>query len=111
MRKLLIFQLVWIYFFVVGSISATAQVDSVLILNENFEQSFNNAINTADWDLSSTSPINDVKSLKHRLSSIAGASYISYPISEALPENGNITWRFNLKNGNWTLDITLIHQF
>ncbi|WP_431164805.1 lamin tail domain-containing protein [Tenacibaculum halocynthiae] len=53
------------------------------------------------WTSSTTSPITGSHSLKHNLSNTAGNSYISKSISGLNLTSQEITWQFNLKNGNW----------
>jgi hypothetical protein len=88
-----------------------AQADSVLIINQNFETDFQDAVNQADWVLSTTSAISGTKSMKHNLTNKAGSSYISFPFSAGNIANGKFTWRFKLKNGNWAPSSTNKFQF
>ncbi|WP_299135725.1 lamin tail domain-containing protein [uncultured Tenacibaculum sp.] len=73
-------------------------------INDNFD---NGAITgwtqgtNGHWTSSTTSPINGSHSLKHNLSNTAGKSYISKSISSLDLTTQDITWQFNLKNGNW----------
>ncbi|WP_435262093.1 lamin tail domain-containing protein [Tenacibaculum sp. nBUS_03] len=53
------------------------------------------------WTSTSASPISGSHSLKHNISGAAGKSYISKSISNLNLTTQNITWQFNLKNGNW----------
>ncbi len=73
-------------------------------INDNFDNgtitSWTQGTN-GHWTSSTTSPITGSHSLKHNLSNTAGKSYISKPISGLDLTTEDITWQFNLKNGNW----------
>ncbi len=53
------------------------------------------------WANSTTDPITGAQSLKHNLSGVSNESYIYHDISSLNLATQNITWQFNLKNGNW----------
>jgi len=53
-----------------------------------------------NWAASATAPITGANSLKHNLSGVNSTNYIyaspSYDVN-----TGDVTWRLNMKNGNW----------
>jgi len=58
--------------------------------------------NTQDWTNSDYEPITGTHSLKHNLDGVSGESYISRSLNGLSLEDGLTTWRFNMKNGNWS---------
>ncbi len=81
-------------------------IDSLLVGRYCFYDDFENGNlakwkNTADWDASSQDSINGIYSLKHNLSGVSGASYISAKFDDANMNHGKMVWRSVLKNGNF----------
>lgn len=75
-------------------------------LNDNFDHgNLTNWIENSPgtWSSNLENPINGTNSLKHNLTSEAGAgiSYISHNTSGLDLKNQDISWQFNLKNGSW----------
>ncbi len=62
--------------------------------------------NTAHWNITNQSPVAGNYSLHHNLTGIRSDSYISRKINTSGFNNGLITWRFKLKNGNWIFGAT-----
>lgn len=71
-----------------------------VIFFEDFEQgTLAGWGNTGDWEISEESPISGSYSLKHLSGS--GTSYIYHPLEIANLNSDTVTWRLQLKNGNW----------
>ena len=62
--------------------------------------------NTAQWSISSSSPVAGKYSLRHNLTGIRSSSFISRKIPVTGFNDGLITWSFKLKNGNWIFGST-----
>jgi hypothetical protein len=70
------------------------------IISDDFEHgTLSGWGNTGDWENSEESPVSGLFSLKH--SSGSGISYIYHPLEIADLNANTITWRLQLKNGNW----------
>ncbi|AUC15751.1 hypothetical protein BTO06_11585 [Tenacibaculum sp. SZ-18] len=90
--------LIYLLFFL-HSLTVTGQV-----INDDFEDGDLSGWTegtVGHWSNSNTDPITTTQSLKHNLSGVSDESYIYHDISSLNLTTQNITWQFNLKNGNW----------
>ncbi len=74
------------------------------VINDNFEDGNLTGWvqgTAGHWTNSTDSPITATNSLKHNLSGVSDESYIYHDISTLDLTTQNVTWQFNLKNGNW----------
>ena len=74
------------------------------VINDNFEDGDLTGWvqgTAGHWTNSTDSPITGTNSLKHNLSGVSDESYIYHDISALDLTTQNVTWQFNLKNGNW----------
>src|SRR5512133_54149 len=62
--------------------------------------------NNGHWNITGQSPLAGNYSLHHNLTGIRSSSFISRKINPSGFNNGLITWRFKLKNGNWIFGAT-----
>ncbi len=96
MRKLLLLFFVGIF---ISGLNA-----QVIYLQDDFEDgdiSNWSQIPDSNWTASTDRPINGTYSLKHALSDTAGSSHITIALDSLDVRHKIITWRFNLKNGNF----------
>lgn len=74
------------------------------VINDNFEDGDLTGWTegtASDWINSTSSPLTGTRSLKHNLSGVSSSSYIYHSISSLDLTTQDITWSFNLANGNW----------
>ena len=78
-----------------------------LMFSDNFENGqFGAWENTDHWSISNLSPITGSYALKHNLSGLRSASYVTRKIPDTGINDNKITWTFKLKNGNWVFAAT-----
>lgn len=71
------------------------------IINENFNSDPISFALSSDWSVSTVSPIDGTRSLKHALSGVAGESRLSIPQNISNLGSGPLEWSFVIRNGNW----------
>ena len=71
-------------------------------VSEDFENgTLTGWFNTSDWTCSMLNPIDGNRSLKHNLTGVDGNSYIYKPTGINDLANGNVLWKFSMRNGNF----------
>jgi hypothetical protein len=70
-------------------------------INENFEGLFLSFPLSSQWEVSTVSPIEGGKSLKHSSSSIEGESRLSIPLQINNLGDSPMEWSFVARNGSW----------
>lgn len=70
--------------------------------NENFDAGYPESFPySSHWDVSTVSPIDGVRSLKHNLSGVGGESSLPIPLNVQNMGSKPLEWSFVMRNGNW----------
>jgi hypothetical protein len=72
-----------------------------LLIDEDFDTDPISFSLSNEWIVSTVSPIDGARSLKHGLSSVAGESSLSIPLEIENLGSAPIEWSFVMRNGNW----------
>ena len=70
-------------------------------INENFEELMLSIPLSEHWDVSTVSPIDGTRSLKHALSGVAGESRLELPLEIENLNDSPMEWSFVMRNGAW----------
>ncbi|MDX9845890.1 MAG: lamin tail domain-containing protein [Tenuifilaceae bacterium] len=70
-------------------------------INENFEELMLSVPLSEHWDVSTVSPIDGARSLKHALSGVAGESRLELPLEIENLNDSPMEWSFVMRNGAW----------
>ncbi len=70
-------------------------------INENFEEHMLSFALSEHWDVSTVSPIDGARSLKHALSGVAGESRLEIPLDIENLNDSPMEWSFVMRNGAW----------
>lgn len=70
-------------------------------IDEDFERTPVSINLTSQWSISTISPIDGSKSLKHGLAGVEGQSQLAIPLSIDNLGDGPVEWSFAMRNGDW----------